>query len=414
MQGGGGNDTVQGGAGNDTIGGNEGADWVTGGAGNDTVAGGSGQDSFAFTEYGAANADLLTDFDAGWDNLQLDAAAFAQIGATGRFSAGDARFYAAAGATGGHDADDRIVYNTSTGQLFYDADGSGAGAAQLIGTIQNRSALSATDITVFGTSAPPPSGGQTITGTPGDDHLVGGPGNDTLDGLAGTDTLEGGAGDDTYINGEVINDSSGIDTVIFGPSGGTLGAGLENAIVRGNSTAPERDITGNELANHITNEGTGDTFFYITGGGGNDTLTGGDASEAFLFDTGTNYGNDTVDGGAGFNWLLFGGNNAVSVDFRSGTATGVSFANIDAAQGGNGNDVLVADDGGRQLLGAAGNDSLLGGADADNLLGDGVFGAPATPVGNDTLEGGAGNDTLGGGDGADLFRFAATPGAANA
>src|SRR3954471_19301951 len=188
MQGGGGNDTVLGAGGNDTIGGNEGVDWVAGGAGNDTVAGGSGQDSFAFAEFGAANADLLTDFDAGWDNLQLDAAAFTQIGASGHFSAGDARFYAAAGAIGGQDADDRIIYNTSTGQLFYDADGSGAGAAQLIATVQNHSSVGATDIWVYGNSAPPDSG-QTLTGTPGDDHLVGGPGNDTLDGLAGTDTL---------------------------------------------------------------------------------------------------------------------------------------------------------------------------------------------------------------------------------
>jgi Ca2+-binding RTX toxin-like protein len=413
MQGGGGNDTIQGGGGNDTIGGNEGIDWLAGGAGNDTVSGGSGQDSFAFAEYGAANADVLTDFDTGWDNLQLDAAAFAQIGATGRFFAGDARFYAAAGATGGHDADDRIVYNTTTGQIFYDADGNGAGAAQLIGTIQSGSSLSATDIWVYGQSAPSPSG-QTIRGTSGDDHLVGDAGNDTLNGLAGTDTLEGGAGDDTYINGEVIIDTGGIDTVIFGPNGGTLGADLENAIVRGNSTAPERDITGNELANRITNEATGDTFFYLTGGGGDDTLIGGGNGEAFVFDTNSDYGHDTVDGGAGFDWLLFGGRGAVSVDFRNGSASGVSFTNIDAAQGGSGNDALIADDAGRQLLGAYGNDSLTGGAGADFLLGDGVFSAPAAAVGNDTLEGGAGHDTLGGGDGADLFRFAAAPGAANA
>src|SRR5437868_15037818 len=149
-----GSDTVSDSAGNDVRSGNAGTDWVEGGAGNDEVRGGSGQDSIAFHEYGAANADLLSDFDAGWDNIQLDAAAFTAIGATGRFSAGDGRFYSAPGATSGHDADDRLIYDSSTGNLYYDADGNGPGAAQLIATIANHSALAATDINVFGTPTP--------------------------------------------------------------------------------------------------------------------------------------------------------------------------------------------------------------------------------------------------------------------
>jgi Ca2+-binding RTX toxin-like protein len=93
VNGNGGNDSLLGGDGTDTViadagnyflSGNAGTDWVEGGAGNDEVRGGSGQDSIAFHEFGAANADLLSDFDAGWDNIQLDAAAFAGIGDTGR------------------------------------------------------------------------------------------------------------------------------------------------------------------------------------------------------------------------------------------------------------------------------------------------------------------------------------------
>ena len=62
---------------------------------------------------------------------------------------GDGRFWAAAGATSGHDANDRVVYNISTGNLYYDADGSGSGAAQLIATVQGAPAVAATDIMVI-------------------------------------------------------------------------------------------------------------------------------------------------------------------------------------------------------------------------------------------------------------------------
>src|SRR5213080_2917011 len=87
-----GDDSIVGGAGNDTIYGDGGNDWVEGGAGNDLVSGSGGQDNLVFREFGAANADTIASFDTNWDKIQLDAAAFADIGATGRFAAGDVRF----------------------------------------------------------------------------------------------------------------------------------------------------------------------------------------------------------------------------------------------------------------------------------------------------------------------------------
>ena len=60
----------------------------------------------------------------------------------------DARFFAAAGASSGHDADDRVIFDTSGLKLWYDADGSGSGAAQLIATVQSGGAVAATDITI--------------------------------------------------------------------------------------------------------------------------------------------------------------------------------------------------------------------------------------------------------------------------
>jgi Ca2+-binding RTX toxin-like protein len=47
------------------------------------------------------------------------------------------------------DANDRIVYNQTTGQLFYDADGSGGGAAIHFATLLGAPALGAGDFTMI-------------------------------------------------------------------------------------------------------------------------------------------------------------------------------------------------------------------------------------------------------------------------
>ena len=146
---GGGNDTLAGAAGNDTLWGEGGNDWLEGGLGADFMNGGAGNDSFVFREMGTANADHVNDFVTAVDKLDFDHAAFAAMGATGNFAAGDARFYAAAGAAAGHDADDRLVYDTTTGNLWYDADGNGAGAAQLAAIVDNHPTLAAADIVVI-------------------------------------------------------------------------------------------------------------------------------------------------------------------------------------------------------------------------------------------------------------------------
>src|SRR6185436_19846471 len=185
-------DRIVGSAGANVLNGLGGSDTLDGGLGNDTLAGGVGlsggdvADTFLFTAIGAANADLVPTFVSGTDMLRLDASVMSALGASGTFAAGDARFFAGAGASSGHDADDRVVYNTSNGELWYDADGSGAGASQLIATLQSAQALAATDIVVAnGVSTP----NQTLNGTSGNDTLVGGAGNDTINGNAGNDSL---------------------------------------------------------------------------------------------------------------------------------------------------------------------------------------------------------------------------------
>ena len=143
------NDSLSGAAGGQNLTGQGGNDTLYGAGGVDTLWGGNGNDFFVFREMGAANADKVSDFATGQDKLQLDDSAFGAIGAMGNFAAGDGRFWAAAGATSGHDASDRVVYDTSTGSLYYDADGSGSGAAQLVATITGHPTVAATDIAVI-------------------------------------------------------------------------------------------------------------------------------------------------------------------------------------------------------------------------------------------------------------------------
>src|SRR3954471_9136980 len=144
-----GRDLLEGFGGSDTLTGGAGDDVLVGGTQFDRLVGGTGNDTFLFNVAATgANADLIVDFASGADKIALDTAIYANAGALGNFAAGDGRFYAAAGATTGHDTDDRVIYNTTNGTLWYDADGSGSGASQLIGTLQNAPALSATDITV--------------------------------------------------------------------------------------------------------------------------------------------------------------------------------------------------------------------------------------------------------------------------
>ena len=118
-----------------TLTGRAGADTLWGRAAS-ALWGGSGADRFIFREAGGASTDLVRDWASGSDKVALDDAAMELARAS--FSAGDA-FAARAGFTSGRDASDEVV-NTSTGSLYYDADGSGAGAAQLIATFSGNPA----------------------------------------------------------------------------------------------------------------------------------------------------------------------------------------------------------------------------------------------------------------------------------
>jgi serralysin len=120
------NDRLTGNAAGQNLTGAAGADTLAGAGGIDTLWGGTGTDTFVFRETGTANADRIGDWASGSDKLLLDASVMSALGAGGNFAAGDARFWFSASGTA-HDADDRIIFNTTTRQVFYDADGSGSG-----------------------------------------------------------------------------------------------------------------------------------------------------------------------------------------------------------------------------------------------------------------------------------------------
>jgi len=124
---------------------NNGVNILNGGAGNDVLFGYGGADSFAFTTaLGAGNVDTIADFASGSDRILLDDAVFAAIGSPGALNAN--AFFAG---TAAHDSDDRIIYDSATGNLFYDADGNGAGAAVLFANLSTHPVIAASDFMVI-------------------------------------------------------------------------------------------------------------------------------------------------------------------------------------------------------------------------------------------------------------------------
>ena len=126
--------------------GNSGANRLDGGGANDTLAGGTGADSFVFSSAaGATNVDTITDFSAIDDTILLDDAVFASL-ATGVLSV-DAFIATTTGNAA--DASDRIIYESHTGRLFFDRDGTGAAAKVQFATIGANLSLTNADFLVF-------------------------------------------------------------------------------------------------------------------------------------------------------------------------------------------------------------------------------------------------------------------------
>lgn len=122
---------IHGWTGNDALYGLGGNDTLYGYGGNDTLDGGAGSDYFVFnTALGADNVDTILNYVAADDTIRLENAVFTALTATGTLSS--AAFCVGTAAL---DASDRIIYDSATGDLWYDADGTGAKAAVKFATL---------------------------------------------------------------------------------------------------------------------------------------------------------------------------------------------------------------------------------------------------------------------------------------
>ena len=129
---------LHGDGGNDTINGRGGSDEIAGNAGQDILTGGSGGDEFRYNRRAGQDpwGDTITDFKSGSDKIDISSGDFAGMDGILRFVNGNS-----AGGTGSW-----FFFNAANDGLFWDADGTAAGAAILVATLTGVNALQASDI----------------------------------------------------------------------------------------------------------------------------------------------------------------------------------------------------------------------------------------------------------------------------
>lgn len=135
-------DTLMGDANDNTLKGGAGNDMLDGKDGFNTLIGGSGNDIFKFTTVG--HIDTINDYNVANDTIQLENAVFTALNTTGTLGAGRFRI-----GTQAVDANDFIIYNNATGELLYDADGNGTGAAIQIAAVGVGLIMTNADIVVI-------------------------------------------------------------------------------------------------------------------------------------------------------------------------------------------------------------------------------------------------------------------------
>ncbi|MFN9259386.1 calcium-binding protein, partial [Microcystis sp.] len=139
------NNIITGNSGNNILNGGTGIDTLIGGTGNDTITGGAGSDRFTFNNRNEG-IDTITDFlSSQGDKITVSAAGFG--GGLAAETAITAEQFVLG--TTALNASNRLIYNTITGDLFFDGDGTGTLAAIQIATLSSKPTLTASDILVL-------------------------------------------------------------------------------------------------------------------------------------------------------------------------------------------------------------------------------------------------------------------------
>ncbi|MXN66503.1 hypothetical protein GR183_16430 [Stappia sp. GBMRC 2046] len=344
LSGGGNGNLLDGGDDNDFILGGTGADWLIGGAGDDLLKGSAGDDILE----GGVGRDRILGGEGNDTYIYRLGGGYDQLSDAGDDSADTLSFGE------GIDAADVLVTASDNGNdVIVSFAGSTTDRILLKGVLSNGNngidRFTFDDGTVWNRSEIlshvdySPVGGQTYSGTSGDEELIGTVGADILTGAGGTDTLDGGSGSDTYQfnrgdGADQIIDRGGlsdIDRVEFGP---------DIALTDLNFTRDQADPS----ILVISIAGTSDALTVATRSNG-----WGDGIEIFAFADGSTISLTDI------NQIYLGRNSSAADD------TIIGFDTSEEISSGDGNDTL---------LGGKGNDLLDGGSGNDNYifnLGDG-------------------------------------------
>lgn len=201
-------------------------------------------------------------------------------------------------------------------------------------------------------------------------------GSDHADVISGTnrpvnELFRGGKGNDTLTGGDPGSGAdAGLNLVDYRQADGSVNVNL--------STQSASGADGNDVLND---------FQGVFGSSFADVITG-DAQDNFLSGEG---GNDTIDGGAGFDFASYmSATGGVQVSLLNGVASGAdgadTLAGIEGARGSEHADQIEGSAIANYLQGRAGNDTITGLGGDDTLMGG---------YGNDSIDGGVGVDTAG-------------------